>query len=244
MKEKIIAFIKKKVKEANAKGVVIGLSGGLDSTTTLFLCVEALGRDKVFGLTLPSRINKKQDIEDTVEICKKLGVRHRVIEIDPIIESFEDVLDLNDKLVKGNLMARIRMCFLYYLANKDKLLVVGTGNKSEYLQGYFTLHGDIACDLMPLGNLYKKDVKRLAEGIGVPKKIIEKIPSPGLWEGQTDEGELGISYEELDGVLPLLEKNISVHEIHRKTKIDKEKIERVKKRMKKTEFKRKQIERP
>jgi len=153
-------------------------------------------------------------------------------------------LDLNDKLVKGNLMARIRMCFLYYLANKDKLLVVGTGNKSEYLQGYFTLHGDIACDLMPLGNLYKKDVKRLAEGIGVPKKIIEKIPSPGLWEGQTDEGELGISYEELDGVLPLLEKNISVHEIHRKTKIDKEKIERVKKRMKKTEFKRKQIERP
>ncbi len=97
---------------------------------------------------------------------------------------------------------------------------------------------------MPLGNLYKTEVKRLAEEIGVPKKIIEKIPSAGLWEGQTDEEELGIKYEELDRVLPLLEKNISVDEIHRKTKIDKEKIERVKKRMKKTEFKRKQIERP
>jgi len=242
MKEKVISFIKRKVEEANAKGVVIGLSGGLDSTTTLFLCVEALGKDKVFGLMLPSRINKKHDTEDAIEVCKKLEVRYRVIEIDTILECFENVLDLSDRLVKGNLMARIRMCILYYFANRDKLLVMGTGNKSEYLQGYFTLHGDVACDLMPLGNLYKTEVKRLAEEIGVPKKIIQKIPSAGLWEGQTDEEELGISYEELDRVLPLLEKNVSVDEIHRNTKIDKEKIGSVKKKMKKTEFKRKQIE--
>lgn len=242
MKEKITSFIKRKVEEANVKGVVIGLSGGLDSTITLLLCVEALGKDKVFGLMLPSKVNKKQDTEDAIEVCKKLGVRYRVIDIDPILECFENELNLSDKLVKGNLMCRVRMCFLYYFANKDKSLVVGTGNKSEYLQGYFTLHGDMACDLLPLGNLYKTEVKQLAKDIGVPKKIIEKIPSAGLWEGQTDEEELGLNYEELDRILPLLEKNISVDEIHKKTDIDREKIERVKKRMKRTEFKRKQIE--
>jgi NAD+ synthase len=242
MKEKIVNFIKTKIKEANARGVVIGLSGGLDSTTVLFLCVEALGKDKVLGLMMPSEINKKEDLEDAIQVCKKLGVNYKIIKIDPILKAFDDILDLSDRLVRGNLMARIRMCILYYFANKEKLLVVGTGNKSEYLQGYFTLHGDIACDFLPLGNLYKKDVKRLAEELGVPKKIIEKTPSAGLWPGQTDEDELGISYEELDEILPLLEKKIPVKKIHDKTKIGMEKIKRVKERMERTEFKRKMYE--
>jgi len=237
MKEKIIEFIREKVKDVN--GVVIGLSGGLDSTTTLFLCVEALGRDKVLGVMMPSQINRKEDLEDAIQVCKELGVRHRVIEIDTIVESFGKILDLSDRLVKGNLMARIRMCLLYYFANKEKLLVAGTGNKSEYLQGYFTLHGDVACDFMPLGQLYKTEVKKLAEEIGVPKKIIDKTPSPGLWPGQTDEGELGISYEDLDKILPLVEKELSVEDIEKEINIDREKISRVIERMKKTEFKRK-----
>lgn len=234
--EELIDYIKRKVKDAN--GVVIGLSGGLDSTTTLFLCVEALGNDKVLGVIMPSKFNKKEDTEDSIEICEKLKVHYKVIEIDSIIESFGKFLDLSNKLVKGNLMARIRMCILYYFANKNKLLVVGTGNKSEYLQGYFTLYGDGACDLMPLRNLYKTEVKQLASKIGVPKKIIEKIPTAGLWVGQTDESELGITYEKLDKILSLLEKKLTVNEIQKRTGIKKEDIEKVKERVGKTEFKR------
>jgi len=236
MKEKIIEFIREKAKGAN--GVVVGLSGGIDSTTVLFLCVEALGNDKVLGLMLPSKVNKKEDTEDAIRVCKELKVRYRVIEIDPIVESFGKFLDLHDKLVKGNLMARIRMCILYYFANKEKLLVVGTGNKSEYLQGYFTLHGDLACDFIPLGNLFKTEVRKLADELGVPKKIIDKVPSAGLWVGQTDEEELGISYEDLDRILPLAEKGLSVDDIKKEINIDGEKISRVIERMKKTEFKR------
>ncbi len=239
MKEKIIEFITEKVINADAKGVVIGLSGGLDSTVTLFLCVEALGNDKVLGVMMPSKVNKKEDTEDAIKLCEELKVKYKVIGIDSILETFENFLDMNDKLVKGNLMARIRMCILYYFANKEKLLVVGTGNRSEYLQGYFTLHGDVACDFMPLGNLYKTQVRKLANELGVPRKIIDKIPSAGLWLGQTDEKELGISYEDLDKILPLLEEGLSVEEIVKEINIEREKITRVIKRMKKTEFKRK-----
>jgi len=239
MKEKIIEFIRKKVNEADVNSVVIGLSGGLDSTTVLFLCVDALGSDRILGLIMPSRVNKKGDTEDAIRVCEELKVRYKVIEIDSILECFGKKLDLSDKLVLGNLMARIRMCILYYFANKEKMLVVGTGNKSEYLQGYFTLHGDSACDIMPLVGLYKTEVKKLAGELGIPKKIIEKIPSAGLWVGQTDEDELGISYGNLDKILPLVENGLPIENIVKKTSIDKEKISRVIKRMKNTEFKRK-----
>jgi len=239
MKEKIIELIRKKVNEANVKGVVIGLSGGLDSTTVLFLCVEALSNNRVLGVMMPSKVNKKEDTEDAIQVCKELNVKYKVIEIDSILESFGRELDLSDKLVTGNLMARIRMCILYYFANKEKMLVVGTGNKSEFLQGYFTLHGDSACDFMPLVGLYKTGVKKLSMELGIPKKIIEKIPSAGLWIGQIDEDELGIKYSELDMILPFLEEGFSVNEIQKRTKIDKERIEKVRERMIKTEFKRK-----
>lgn len=244
IKERIIAFIKRKIEKANARGVVIGLSGGLDSTTVLFLCSQALGKNRILTLIMPSEVNKKEDTDDAVELCENLGIKYKIIEIDPILDNFRKFLDLNDRLVKGNLMARIRMCILYYYANKGKLLVVGAGNKSEYLQGYFTIHGDIACDLLPLGSLLKTEVKKLAGEVGVPKKIIEKIPSAGLWVGQTDESELGLSYEELDKILPFLEKGFSVEEIQERTNVEKEKIETAKKRMERTEFKRKPIDKP
>jgi NAD+ synthase len=244
MKKKIVDFIKRRVEIAKSEGVVIGLSGGLDSTTALFLCVEGLGKDKVLGLIMPSEMNDKRDAEDAIEVCKKLDVKYRIIEIDPVLESFGKFLDLSNKLIKGNLMARIRMCILYYFANKDNLLVVGTGNKSEYLQGYFTLHGDIACDLLPLANLYKKDVRELAKQSGVPKRIIDKTPTAGLWKGQTDEGELGVFYDELDEILPLLENKLSLDEIQKNTGLKIEKIKRVKERFEKTEFKRKPVEKP
>jgi len=239
MKEKIINFIKKIVEDAEAKGIVIGLSGGLDSTTALFLCIKALGNDKVLGVMMPSKINEKKDTEDAINLCKEFGVRYKVIEIDPILKSFEQSFDLSDRLVKGNLMARIRMCILYYFANKEKLLVVGTGNKSEYLQGYFTLHGDVACDLMPLGDLYKIEVKKLAEELGMPKHIIEKIPSAGLWKGQTDEKELGVKYNDLDKVLSMLvDKKFTPIQVAKKLNLKISLIEKIYKRLKKTQYKR------
>lgn len=239
MKEKIIEFIKRKVEDAKAKGVVIGLSGGLDSTTVLFLCTEALEKDRVFGVMMPWKINRKEDTEDMIQICEKLGVKYRVIKIDPILESFGSILDLSDKLVKGNLIARIRMCILYYFANKDNLIVAGTGNKSEYLQGYFTLHGDIACDMLPLGDLYKTGVKELARELGVPEKIIKKTPSAGLWKNQLDEGELGVKYNDLDKVLAgLVDKKLPLTRLAKETHLKISLIKKIYQRMKRTQHKR------
>ncbi len=239
MKEKIIGFIKKMIEDAKAKGVVIGLSGGVDSTTVLFLCVKALGKDNVLGAMMPSKINEKKDTEDAIKICKKLGVRYKIIEIDTILKTFEQSLDLKDRLVNGNLMARIRMCILYYFANKEKLLVVGTGNKSEYLQGYFTLHGDAACDLMPLGNLYKREVRKLAKELRVPKDIIEKIPSAGFWKGQSDEDELGVKYDELDRILFMLaDKKFTPNRVAKELNVEISLVKKIYQRLKKTEYKR------
>jgi NAD+ synthase len=240
MKQKIIDFIKKMVNNAKTKGVVIGLSGGVDSTTVLFLCVKALGKDKVLGIMMPSEINEKKDTEDAINVCKELGVRYKIIGIDPILKTFGQLLDLNDRLVKGNLMTRIRMCILYYFANKEKLLVIGTGNKSEYLQGYFTLHGDGACDLMPLENLYKTEVKKLAKELGVPKHIIEKIPTAGLWKGQSDEEELGVKYDDLDKILSMLvDKKHTIDQVAKKLNLQISLIRKVYQRLKKTKYKRK-----
>ena len=239
MKQKIINFIKETIENAKAKGVVIGLSGGVDSTTVLYLCVKALGRDKVFGMMMPSVINEREDTEDAINVCKELGVKYKIIKIDSILKAFEKSLDLNNILVKGNLMTRIRMSILYYFANKEKLLVVGTGNKSEYLQGYFTLHGDSACDLIPLGDLYKIEVKKLAKELGVPKKIIEKIPTAGLWKGQTDEEELGVKYNDLDKVLFLLfDKKLTPVQTAKKLNLEISLVKKIHQRLNNTQYKR------
>jgi len=239
MKQKIINFIKETIENAKAKGVVIGLSGGVDSTTVLYLCVKVLGRDKVFGVMMPSIINEREDTEDAINVCKELGVKYKIIKIDSILKAFEKSLDLNNILVKGNLMARIRMCILYYFANKEKFLVVGTGNKSEYLQGYFTLHGDAACDLMPLGDLYKTEVKKLAKQLKVSKNIIEKTPTAGLWRGQTDEKELGVKYKDLDKVLFLIfDKKLTPVQTAKKLNLEISLVKKIHQRLNNTQYKR------
>ena len=240
MKETIMNFIKRMIKNAKVKGVVIGLSGGVDSTTVLFLCVRVLGKDKVLGIMMPSEINEKKDTEDAINVCKELGIRYKIIGIDPILKTFGQLLDLNDRLVKGNLMTRIRMCILYYFANKEKLLVIGTGNKSEYLQGYFTLHGDGACDFMPLGNLYKTEVKKLAKELGVPNHIIVKIPSAGFWKGQSDEEELGVKYDDLDKVLSMLvDKKHTIDQVGKELNLQISLIRKIYQRLNRTKYKRK-----
>ncbi|VVB90798.1 putative NH(3)-dependent NAD(+) synthetase [uncultured archaeon] len=209
IKQKITEFIRVKVQEAGASGAVIGLSGGIDSALTAYLSVEALGADKVMGLLLPEKgITSKQDIDDAMEVAKLLGIEHKVIDISKVLSSFSSaipVYDTTNLLAGGNLKARTRMCILYYHANLMHGMVVGTGNKTELLLGYFTKYGDGGVDMEPIGGLYKTQVRGLARHMGVPGRIIEKTPTAGLWPGQTDEGELGVTYEVADKILAMLE---------------------------------------
>ena len=210
--EKITRFIEKKVDEAKADGVVIGLSGGLDSSVVAALSVRALGKEGVLGLLLPSPTTNPDDTRDAEELARSLDIQYKKIPLEPILEAFRGSLEV-DKFAYGNLMARVRMILLYYYANLNNLLVVGTGNKTELSVGYFTKYGDGGCDMLPLGDLYKTEVKELAKELAIPEKIIEKTPTAGLWEGQTDEGELGIKYEELDNVLKGKAKSERVQEL-------------------------------
>lgn len=208
IKDKITAFISSKVKEADATGAVIGLSGGIDSTLTAYLAAEALGSENVLGLLLPEKgITSQQDIADALEVVKILGIGHKVIEISPVLRSFSKIIPDFDKTAlaeKGNLKARTRMCILYYHANLMHRMVIGTGNKTELLLGYFTKYGDGGVDIEPIGSLYKTQVRGLARYMGIPAGIIDKTPTAGLWKGQTDEGELGVTYEMADKILLML----------------------------------------
>ncbi len=208
IKDKIVTFIKSKVTESGAQGAVIGLSGGIDSTLTAYLTVRALGPDNVLGIMLPeSGITSKQDIDDAVEVARVLGIEHNVTEISSVLQAFSSAIpgfDSDAKTANGNLKARTRMCILYYHANLMHRMVVGTGNKTELLLGYFTKYGDGGVDIEPIGGLYKTQVRELARHMGVAAKIIDKTPTAGLWPGQTDESELGVSYEMADRILTML----------------------------------------
>lgn len=207
IKNKIVAFICSKVAESGASGAVIGLSGGIDSSLTAYLAVEALGKENVLGILLPEKdITSEADIEDALEVARMLRIEHKLIEISPVLRSFSKVMDFDktDIIANGNLKARTRMCILYYHANLMHRMVVGTGNKTELLLGYFTKYGDGGVDIEPIGCLYKTQVRGLARYMDVPARIIDKTPTAGLWKGQTDEGELGVSYETADKVLTML----------------------------------------
>jgi NAD+ synthase len=218
---KIEEFIRTCVEKAGAKGAVLGLSGGIDSAVTAFLAVRALGKDRVLALLLPEKvITPFQDLVDAREVARLLGIRYVETDISPILGRYSEVLPSEKiqeipRLVAGNLKARVRMTFLYWYANLENLLVLGTGNKTEIMLGYSTKHGDAAADILPLGELYKKDVRALAKQLGVPRKIIEKDPTAGLWPGQTDEGEMGITYADADAILEGLEKGQGMEELTR-----------------------------
>jgi len=208
IREKIVSFIRSGVDRSGTKGAVIGLSGGIDSTLTAYLAVEALGSKNVIGLLLPEKgITSEQDMDDANEVAKILKIDHQVIEISQVLNIYSAVIpafDMKNLPANGNLKARTRMCILYYHANLMNRMVVGTGNKTELLLGYFTKFGDGGADMEPIGGLYKTQVRGLARHIGIPVRIVEKIPTAGLWPGQTDEGELGVSYEMADLILEML----------------------------------------
>lgn len=176
--------------------VFIGISGGIDSAVVAALCAQAFSRDNVFGILMP--YGSQSDIQDSRDIVKILGIKSFEVDIKPMVDSFND---FNNNIIKANLMARTRMTVLYSYANFHQGLVVGTTNKSELSIGYFTKHGDGACDIEVIADLYKTEIFELAKYLNIPQKIIDKKPSAGLWVGQTDENELGFSYEDLDKFL-------------------------------------------
>lgn len=205
--EKICSFINDFVGLSGAEGVVIGLSGGVDSSTVAYLCCRALGSEGVFGLIMPERgVTPEQDVEDAIKVAKNLSIGFKLIEINDIIEVLKKKAGEGSRMAEANLKPRVRMILNYYHANSMNKLVVGTGNKSELMVGYFTKYGDGGVDFLPIGDLYKTEVFQLAAYLGVPREIIEKKPSAALWPGQTDEGEMGITYAELDEILKLIER--------------------------------------
>ncbi|MFB6254171.1 MAG: NAD+ synthase [Halobacteriaceae archaeon] len=204
-KDQIITFIQDTVANANADGGVIGLSGGIDSTTTAFLAKEALGAENVHGLIMPSDVNSDENMSDAERVANMLNIAYDVIEINPIFDAFTTTYPeaKDDRVATGNVRVRIRGVLNYFVANHENRIVLGTGNRSEALTGYFTKYGDQAVDCNPIGNLYKYQVRQLARNIGVPEEIVTKTPSAGMWAGQSDEEELGLSYDTLDGILAL-----------------------------------------
>ncbi len=203
--EKLSEWIKNKVVEAGCKGAVLGLSGGIDSSVVGALCIKVFPQNTL-GLIMPCHSNVK-DREHAEIMAKKFNIPTKTVVLDDIFDAYLKILpDFKPdtsltQLAQANLKARLRMTTLYYAANHLKYLVIGSGNRSELTVGYFTKHGDAGVDVLPLGNLVKKEVRELARFLKIPQEIIDKPPSAGLWAGQTDEGEMGFTYEALDNYI-------------------------------------------
>ncbi|MHA1462198.1 MAG: NAD+ synthase [Candidatus Heimdallarchaeota archaeon] len=239
---KVEQFIKEYVEDSKTKGVVIGISGGIDSAVSVALAVRALGKEKVLGFILPNAALDPKYEKDARELAKQLDIEVKKISIAEMVEAFKGSVDkelLEDKLVVGNVMARSRMVLLYAYANHLNYLVLGTSNKTEILVGYVTKYGDGGADFEPCGDLYKTHICTLAKYLDIPEDIISKPPSAGLWDGQTDEGELGITYKLLDKVLLGFEKKYSHEKIAKELEIDISVVKKVEHMVKKSEHKRK-----
>ena len=243
--KRITRFIKEYVEKAESSGIILGLSGGVDSNTIAALSSLSIGGDRVLGLLIPEQetFNQK-DISDAMSVAEKFGLKTQVCDITPILESFYRVIpifDNSDKLCKGNIKARTRMIILYYYANKLNRIVCGSSDKSETMMGYFTKWGDVAADISPIMDLYKPQVRRLAEHLGVPTELATKPSTPALWPNQFAETELGIKYETLDLILYGLEHFMDTQEIAEQLNVDVAVVDKVKKRWLSAEHKRRML---
>jgi NAD+ synthase len=242
IEKRICRFIKEYIKNAGANGIVLGLSGGIDSGTIAALSSLSIGGENVLGLMLPEKetINKK-DIEDANMIAEQFYIQKQICDITKIIESFNmgiPVFDQSDRLCKGNIKARTRMVVLYYYSNKFNKIVCGSSDKSETMIGYFTKWGDAAADITPIMDLFKTQVRKLAEHLGIPAELVNKPATPALWPNQLAETELGIKYETLDLILFGLERFMSIEEIADQLNVQKSLVEKVKFRWLSNEHKR------
>ncbi|ELZ38369.1 NAD synthetase [Halorubrum saccharovorum DSM 1137] len=202
-RERIVSFIADLVDDAGADGAVLGLSGGIDSTLTAYLAVEALGEDGLHGITMPAEVNDPDVMSDAERVAHELGIEYDVIEIQPIAESVFDAVPeaADDRMAAGNVYVRTRAVLNYFVANAENRIVLGTGNRAEAMTGYFTKYGDQAVDCNPIGNLYKQQVRQLAAHVGVPHDLVMQEPTAGMWEGQTDAAEMGLDYDTVDAIL-------------------------------------------
>ena len=233
-------FLAEKLRKTGAKGFVLGLSGGIDSAVVMRLAARAVGPEKVLAIMMPEQDSDPSDLEDAKRLAELDKVRSRIVDITPVVAAFRKMLGDNvDRLAMANVKARCRMIILYQHAAAEGRLVLGTGNKTELLVGYFTKHGDGAADLEPIGDIYKTEVRELAAAMGIPERIRTKAPSAGLWKGQTDEGELGITYERLDAILHGIEMGFDEDAIAKRAETTVQEVERVAEKVRLTSHKRK-----
>jgi NAD+ synthase len=251
VEKRIAKFLRARLSESGKKGFVVGLSGGLDSSTTVTLCARAAAPDNILGLIMPHKESDQQDEEHALLLVDKLGIPYKIVDITSAVEAVKaNIRDLASKSPQrseedgrskntiGNIKARIRMVNLYVAANSSGDLVVGSGDKSEFLIGYFTKYGDGGADIFPIADLYKTQVRMLAQHLGVPDVIVSKPSSPGLWRGQSAETEIGFTYEQLDLILYGIERFMRAEEIADKLKISVETVSKVESMIKKAEHKR------
>lgn len=235
----IVDFVSDYVSRSGAKGVVVGLSGGVDSSLVASLAAEAVGNRRVMGLLLPERSSRPADARDANRVASKLGIRSETVSVQPVLDATRRICRHRPSpSAVANLKARARMLVLYQHANSLSMLVAATGNKSEILTGYFTKHGDGAGDIHPIGDLYKTQVWLLAKRVGVSRGIVLKPPTAGLWAGQTDEAELGIRYAELDRVLACIENGFDARQAARISDLPPAKVARVFRLVKNSQHKR------
>ena len=240
----IVAFIQDKVKSAGARGSVIGLSGGIDSSVVASLLVRALGKDRVTGVLMPTTFTPKEDIEDAQWLAKSLQIRSMVVDIQSIVEAFRNALKASEKgettkIPLANIRSRARMIVLYFFANLNNYLVAGTGDRSEDLIGYFTKYGDGGVDFLPICHLYKTQVRKLGEHLGLPSRIVSKPSSPQLYPGHRATDEIPLDYDQLDRVLSLLfDEKRSPERVAEETKVPIEKIQEVLRRFRASAHKR------
>ena len=225
--EGIENFLSEQIEKNQVKGLILGLSGGIDSAVLAYICKRKL-QDKTLALIMPdTSITPKSETEDALKMIALTGIEYKLIDIKPIINEYSMYLEPNERS-KGNLRARVRTNILYYYANSKNYLVLGSSDKSEYMIGYFTKFGDGASDITPIISLYKLQVREIAKYLKVPDNVIAKKSSPHLWKDHQAEEELGGSYEEIDSILYcLFEKKLSIDETEKLTQIDKEVIEKI-----------------
>ena len=239
---KITKFISYQVHKSGLNGAIIAVSGGIDSALTLSYLAKALGPKRVHAITMPERdITSERDITDVIHLTQFYDVTCDIVDITPILDSISKTLPYHnkcDKLSTGNIRPRIRMLISYHYANTLRMMVVGSSNKTELLTGYFTKYGDGGVDLMPFGDLFKGQIKQLAKYMGIPPKIINKTPSAGLWPGQSDEKEMGATYDTIDMILLDYKNGYTSQDISLRTGADLEVVKSILNRVKTNEHKR------
>ena len=236
--KKLINGIKDYFNKNNIKKAVVGLSGGIDSSLSAKLVADAIGKENVYGLMMPLKgLSSEEHINDAVDLCKLIGIKYSIIDIKHYLVEFEKVEWKQNRIAEMNTASRIRAVILYNYANTHSALVIGTSNKTEILLGYFTKYGDGAVDIEVIGELFKTEERELAKFLEIPEKIINKTPTAELYHGQTDEEELGISYDDLDKILKLYVDKNSSEEIIKKG-FDEKNVMSVIERVKSNEHKR------